>query len=47
MISTATALTSACGSAGSGPQIIHAAKVSAASAITTGTNHIVIRSTIA
>ena len=45
MIRTATALTRPKVSAGSGPRINQTAKVSAASPITTGTNHRVMRST--
>ncbi len=44
MISTATALTSACARRGSGPSAAHAAKVSAAAATTTGTNTAATRS---
>src|SRR5256885_12726583 len=47
MMSTATALTSAKLSAGDGPQASHAPKVSRATAITAGTNHMVTWSTSA
>ena len=47
MISTATALTSAKVSAGSGPKTSQTRKVRAAAAITAGTNHAVTRSTSA
>ena len=47
MISTATALTSAKVSAGSGPKTSQTTKVRAAAAITAGTNHMVTRSTMA
>src|SRR5690606_28475609 len=46
MISTATALTNAKVSAGSGPKINQTRKVNAATPITAGTNHIVTLSTI-
>ncbi|MDT4833562.1 hypothetical protein FQZ97_671760 [compost metagenome] len=47
MMSTATALTSAKVSAGSGPKTSQTPKVSAAAAITAGTNHMVTLSTSA
>ena len=47
MMSTATALTSAKLSAGDGPQASQAPKVSRATAITAGTNHMVTWSTSA
>ncbi len=47
MMRTATAATSAGPSAGAGAKASQSAKVSAASAMTAGTNHIVTRSTIA
>jgi len=45
MMSTATALTTAKVSAGSGPKMSQISNVAAATAMTAGTNHIVTRST--
>ena len=44
MMSTATALTSACASRGSGPHSAHAANAATATATTAGTNHAAMRS---